>query len=357
MTMTLSPEIEDRAAGVLLGQAIGDALGVPYEFAAPVAPGRARMVGGGLGPYAPGEWSDDTQMAVCVARVSARGADLTRAEGLDEVAAAFLEWARRGATDIGALTAAVLRGSPSGDEGVPGLSERLTERAVELSRGGNAGNGGLMRTAIVGVSALDSADRTALAARAVCALTHAEPRCVDASVLWSLAVRHAVLTGELDLAVGLPWVEAGEPRGFWERTLEAALAGDPSRFTPNGYTVTALQAAASAIWSTRPRARASVEGRTAGSTGPARIGAATPARSAATAHVRAALQRAVAIGDDTDTVAAIAGGLLGACYGASALPPEWVEQVHGWPGDLRAGDLRRLALDTARAGVGRGGAA
>ena len=47
-------------------------------------------------------------------------------------------------------------------------------------------------------------------------------------------------------------------------------------------------------------------------------------------------------GRDTDTVAAIAGGLLGAAYGASAVPTSWVDLLHGWPG-LRAGDLVDLA--------------
>ena len=50
----------DRAAGVLLGSAAGDALGAGYEFAAvspALVPG---MIGGGLGNFAPGEWTDDT---------------------------------------------------------------------------------------------------------------------------------------------------------------------------------------------------------------------------------------------------------------------------------------------------------
>ena len=73
--MRLTTAQRDRAAGVLLGQAVGDALGVPYEFGTPPADGRPVMKGGGLGPYAPGEWSDDTQMAVCVAEVAATGVD------------------------------------------------------------------------------------------------------------------------------------------------------------------------------------------------------------------------------------------------------------------------------------------
>lgn len=70
-----------------------------------------------------------------------------------------------------------------------------------------------------------------------------------------------------------------------------------------------------------------------------------------TAHLEAALQTAVAIGDDTDTVAAIAGALLGARYGASAIPARWADAVHGWPG-LSGNDLCQLALDTALAGRG-----
>ena len=60
-----TPAQTDRAAGVLVGQAIGDALGVPYEFgtARLDAETGPQMIGGGLGNYAPGEWSDDTQMA------------------------------------------------------------------------------------------------------------------------------------------------------------------------------------------------------------------------------------------------------------------------------------------------------
>lgn len=59
--------------------------------------------------------------------------------------------------------------------------------------------------------------------------------------------------------------------------------------------------------------------------------------------VRDGLIAAVRIGNDTDTVAAITGGLLGASFGASAIPLEWVEVLHGWPG-YRAADLERLVV-------------
>ena len=55
----------------------------------------------------------------------------------------------------------------------------------------------------------------------------------------------------------------------------------------------------------------------------------------------------VRAGDDTDTVAAIAGALLGARHGASAVPAEWRAAVHGWPG-LTADDLVELAVRAAR---------
>lgn len=66
-------------------------------------------------------------------------------------------------------------------------------------------------------------------------------------------------------------------------------------------------------------------------------------------HLPLALEAAVRIGDDTDTVAAIAGALLGARWGGSALPFAWRRTLHGWPG-YRVGDLARLAVLTARGG-------
>ena len=60
-----------------------------------------------------------------------------------------------------------------------------------------------------------------------------------------------------------------------------------------------------------------------------------PAGRARADHLRLGLDAAVRAGNDTDTVAAIAGGLLGAVYGASAVPLEWRGLLHGWPGCAR----------------------
>lgn len=59
-------------------------------------------------------------------------------------------------------------------------------------------------------------------------------------------------------------------------------------------------------------------------------------------HFVDSLTAAIRIGHDTDTVAAIAGALLGACWGLSAVPEEWLSILHGWPG-IDAAELERLA--------------
>lgn len=310
--------VADRAAGVLLGQAVGDALGVPYEFGSATLVGEARMLGGGLGGYKPGQYSDDTEMAVCIAQVSCDGHDLTSEEALTAVAHRFMAWRRTNPPDIGVQTRAVLGdGSDlSGGE----LTARA--RAYFEHTGRAAGNGGLMRTGIVGLTRLDDRDATAAAARAVCELTHADPLAPESCVLWSEAVRLAVLEGRFDVRSGLDLLPADRV-DYWTERLDEAEEGPAGRFTANGFTVVALQAAWAAIRETSDR--------TGGD------------------HIRAALQTAIEIGNDTDTVAAIAGALLGACYGVAAMPWEWVEQINGWP-ELTAPSLVGLAHATARHG-------
>lgn len=91
----------DRIAGVLVGLAAGDALGAGYEFG-PAFEGPVSMIGGGPFGWEPGEWTDDTQMAICIAEQAATG-------NLDPstVGDRFIAWAHE-ATDIGNQTRAVL---------------------------------------------------------------------------------------------------------------------------------------------------------------------------------------------------------------------------------------------------------
>ncbi|SDU81195.1 ADP-ribosylglycohydrolase [Microlunatus sagamiharensis] len=325
MTLKLTTAQYDRAAGVLLALAAGDALGAGYEFGPPLDDDvEVRMQGGGSFGWAPGEWTDDTSMAVAIAEVSAEGLDLRSAEAQDRIAARWLGWSRN-AKDVGIQTGQVL-GAVTG--GTPGLAERVRKATADLHRrtGRTAGNGSLMRTAPVALARLDDPDALVEAAHALSAITHADPEAGEACALWCLAIRHAVLEGTFDglrLAVdALP----ADRRAVWTYRLDLAEELPPSAFTRNGWVVEALQGAWSAI------ARTVVP--TGGQPGD---------------HLRLALEAAVRGGHDTDTVAAIAGSLLGARWGASAVPSAWRRVLHGWPG-LRGRDLVRLAVLTARGG-------
>ncbi|MET0953190.1 MAG: ADP-ribosylglycohydrolase family protein [Aeromicrobium sp.] len=321
----------DRAAGVLLGQACGDALGVPYEFG-PALPDSFTpvMAGGGPFGFAPGEYSDDTSMAVCIAEVARTGADLTTDAALDEIAERFLAWAAV-AKDVGSQTRAVF-GHTHRSSGPRGAAMLAASREHAAAHPGRVGNGALMRTAIVGLTGLDDRDATAAATRAVAELTHADPLGAESCVLWSEAVRLAVTSGRLDLLAGLDLLPEAR-RDQWRAWTDAATGVDPRTFARNGFTVHALQAAWAAItWTDIPELDA-----TAGT---------FPAQ-----HLQLALANAVRAGDDTDTVAAIAGGLLGAVWGWSAIPAHWSRKVHGYGGH-RARGLITLGLHTAQRGQG-----
>ncbi|ANH38351.1 ADP-ribosyl-[dinitrogen reductase] glycohydrolase [Nocardioides dokdonensis FR1436] len=331
--MRLTTAQHDRAAGVLLTTAVGDALGVPYEFATPPGPGElAEMKGGGLGNLPPGEWSDDTSMAVAIAEVAATGADLTSDEALDAIAEGFLRWYDGHPPDIGIQTSAVLgrtrRRLDAGETGAAGVMREEAERYAR-ENAHSAGNGALMRTAGVALAHLDDRDHLARAARGIAELTHADPLAGDACVLWCEAIRLAVLGEAGGPHAGLDLLPDGR-RSPWRGWLDDATddGTDPARFRPNGFTVTALQAALASV-TTTPVPDAALEPRCL--------------------HLQRALHTAVRIGDDTDTVAAIAGGLLGATWGASAVPWRWRRAVHGWPG-LGGRDLVALASLTVSGG-------
>jgi ADP-ribosyl-[dinitrogen reductase] hydrolase len=185
-----------------------------------------------------------------------------------------------------------------------------------------------MRTAPLALAYLDDEAALVEAARLVSDLTHADPEAGDACVLWCLAIRHAILTGALNARIGLRHIDA-DRQDLWAQRLDAAENSRPSDFKNNGWVVEALQAAWSAIATTPIPQDDPAEG-------VFRVD-----------HLRLALDAAVRGGGDTDTVAAIAGGLLGAVYGASAVPAEWSRILHGWPG-MRSRDLVDLASTITR---------
>ena len=310
--MHLDSKQNDRAVGVLVGQAAGDALGVPYEFGSATLDGEPQMIGGGLGGIAPGQWSDDTGMAICIAEVAASGADLRTDDAQEQIAKSFLRWYDDDPPDIGMQTRHVL--SETKRRGSSAEAMRQVSQELHARTGRTAGNGSLMRTGPVVLAHLGDTPAIAEAAARISGLTHADPRAGEACVLWCLTIDHAVRHGELDVRIGLPHVDAD----YWRPLLDEAETVEPSHYShSNGWVVAALLAA----WSAISHGKGLVDG----------------------------LHRAVAGGGDTDTVAAIAGQLLGARYGASAVPARYRRKLHGWPG-LRVRDLHRLTLLTVNGG-------
>lgn len=321
---TTPPASRDRIAGVLTATACGDALGAPYEFGEPLPPDASvGMVGGGSFGWGIGEWTDDTSMAVVIAQAAATGVDLRSVEAHDAIVAGWLDWAAS-ARDVGVQTREVLSTAKASRTGAAAAQ---AARQHHESTGRSGGNGSLMRTAPVALAYLRDEEGCAEAARSLSALTHFDPEAGDACVLWSLAIRHAILTGEMDAHIGLDHLPA-QRRDLWLGRLTAAEGSVPSAFTKNGWVVEALQAAWCAI-ATTPVPPEDPD-----------------AGSHAAAHLQLALEAAVRGGRDTDTVAAIAGGLLGARWGASAIPLTWQRRLHGWP-EWRYRDLIDVSLAIA----------
>jgi len=325
----LSAAQRDRAAGVLVGTAAGDALGAGYEFGGPLpADAPVDMIGGGLGPFAPGEWTDDTAMAVAIAEVAAAEVDLRHDRAQDQIVERWHWWARS-AKDVGVQTRSVL--SAAGRDGISADTARKEAAALHQRTERTAGNGSLMRTAPVALAYLDDEAGLVEAARALSELTHFDPEAGDACVLWCAAIRHAVLTGEFDVRIGLGHIDSAR-RDLWASRIEDAEAKAPADFArKNGWVVAALQGAWSAVVRTPvPRE--------------------DPGAGVFRAdHLRLGLEAAVRGGGDTDTVAAIAGGLLGGAHGLSAVPARWRLMLKGWPG-LNTRGLVHLATQIVGGG-------
>ncbi|MFZ4079381.1 MAG: ADP-ribosylglycohydrolase family protein [Microbacteriaceae bacterium] len=314
-----------RAAGCLIGLACGDALGAHYEFG-PVLGSDVPvdMIGGGPFGFAPGEFTDDTAMALGIARGIVPAHHRTDPAGADaidmrHVLTNWLDWLKV-TKDVGVQTGAILgqlrRDGRIDEESCRALSQR--HHAESGNRSG--GNGALMRTAPVALAFLHDTTGLAAMARRIAQLTHWEDAAGDACVLWCFAIVHAIHTGELNIRVGLDELPE-ERRGYWSERIAEAESATPAHFSlDNGWVVSAFRAAWSAIH------HSIIElGRI---------------------DVVDALERAVRGGNDTDTVAAIAGSLIGAAAGAAVFPARWREILHGWSIDSER-ELIALALTNA----------
>lgn len=305
---------DDRIAGVLLGQACADALGSGWEFREP-SHGKATFRRGTFGHPA-GSFTDDTEQACAIA--------LSRSDpGM--AAALLLAWFRSHPRDVGATTRRVM-GRVSTPRGLAAASKAHARREAAKPKpaGFHEGgaNGSLMRCGPTCLPFPGDGAKIAEIARKLSELTHADPYCGDACVLWSLAIDSAVNglwhDPRTELHEALAFLPA-ERRQFWAERIAEALKYRPARFGPgNGAAVGAFMCALSAV--------------------------------AHTETYEDCVQLAISAGGDTDTTAAIAGALAGAIYGASAVPPKWRVKVFGlWPGEADSRWLCRLALDAAGA--------
>ena len=303
-----APLWSDRAAGTVLGGAAGDALGAGYEFGPPLAPGApVGPYGGGIFGWEPGEWTDDTQMATAV--LSALAAGPPGDEALAAVATGFIAWLAGGPRDVGNQTRTAL-GRAAGDPAA--LADAA--RAAQAAHPDAAGNGSLMRTGPAGLAPTGSRQQLANFVSAVSDLTHPHADCAAACVLWCDAI-HRFRTlpsggpagGWVDhLRVGLDLLD-GKPRDRWSGLLTSIEGADPAAFARNnGWVVDAFRHAV-AVLETTP----------------------LPDGPWASWHLRRSLEQAVRGGGDTDTVAAIAGSLAGAAWGATAVPLSWQLLLHG----------------------------
>ena len=284
-----------RVAGALIGSAVGDALGAPFEFGPPGAYGSrfptdargvgTEMCGGGSLGWAPGEFTDDTQMALLLA------SSLVEREGLDEadVFDRFRTWLAAGPPDVGNQTRSVLASGRPWD----------VAAAEHLARTGHAaGNGSLMRTTPAAVFfAPAGREATMDAARRISALTHGDPAAGEGCAILHELVRVALDGG--DPLAALPDALAAvapEHRGKWESVLAAAW--QPSDATESNGAV--WPTLGSAVWALR-KAGSFAEG----------------------------MRLVLDLGGDTDTVAAVTGGLLGAVYGIAGIPMRWTSVLNG----------------------------
>ena len=288
-------ETDDRFRGCLLGLAVGDAIGMTVEFLprgtfAPLT----GMVGGGPFRLAPGQWTDDTSMALCLATSLV---ELGRFDLHDQMER-YCQWAEEGylsctgwCFDIGTTVAAALRRYRANGNPEAGVSDAHS-----------SGNGCIMRLAPVPMFFFPDESAAAHYSAASSRATHGSVECIEGTrLLGRILVRalagaskQEVLSGDRDLAMRSQAL-AAIARGDY-------LAKTASEIRGSGYVVECLEAA---LWSF-----------------------------AGTDSFEAAILQAANLGDDADTTAAVCGQIAGAHYGESAIPSRWLERL-AWADRIR----------------------
>jgi ADP-ribosyl-[dinitrogen reductase] hydrolase len=306
--VTSELDLADRGIGALLGLACGDALGAPIEFMSQTSVRErygevTEMMGGGV--WAPGEWTDDTAMALCIAESILEYPD-------DPVAGAgkrFLAWAES-AKDVGGTISAALRGYHACGDWVEASS---TTPQARTGRAG--GNGSLMRTLPVALAYADIRTMLTTSAR-LSAMTHWDPQAEVCCAIYNLWISQLLAGAVLDagswqtaLDEAGEWTGQGQlapdtagptplPYGFWERLAQVPEMQyddlQPSGFA--GYCVECLEAAAWCCIHTD--------------------------------DLEQALVNTVNLAGEADTMGAVAGGIAGAHWGRAAIPQRWLDRLH-----------------------------
>jgi ADP-ribosyl-[dinitrogen reductase] hydrolase len=281
----------ERYRGCLLGLATGDALGTALEFQ---LPGSFKpiddMVGGGAANPEPGQWTDDTAMALCLAE------SLIERKGFDPVdqLERYVRWLRQGhlsstgqCIDVGRIVAYALLQFESAREPYCGPTEPDT-----------AGNGSIMRLASVPLfyakDPLEAIERSAESSKT----THGASTAVDACRYLGALIVGAVNGASKKKLLSDHFCPV---LGYWEEKplvaeIDEIASGsfklkNPPQIRASGYVVRCLEAA---LW-------AFYHG----------------------GSFKEGCLLAVNLGDDADTTGAVYGQLAGAFYGEKAIPESW----------------------------------
>ena len=285
MNPTPTDPTTDRALGCLLGLAVGDAVGTTLEFSTRDAGERLTdMVGGGPFDLEAGQWTDDTSMALCLAD------SLITCGGPDQrdLMTRFLRWFRDGENsvtgrcfDIGMATQTALLGFEESGDPAAGSTDPNT-----------AGNGSIMRLAPIALRWFRDRDKAIAAAREQSTTTHAAPESVEGCALLADYLVDAIRTGDRALfdqqrpnpVAAIDAIGQGGWRGKHRDEIHSS-----------GYVVHTLEAA---LWAVEQ-----------------------------SGDFEEAVLTAVNLGDDADTVAAVAGQIAGALWGRLGIPSRWLHRL------------------------------
>jgi ADP-ribosyl-[dinitrogen reductase] hydrolase len=298
-------DITERITGSVLGLALGDAVGAPFESrrAADVPDLLPALELPWMGLPA-GSTTDDTAMARNLVRSLAAQGSFDP----NDLVARHLEWFRSGPPDVGAFTRRVLSRVDGGQDAFEAARSVWEERGPEVS----AGNGSVMYCAPLGLAYVDRAEELPEVGLKLSALTHYDERCGTAVLAVTLTVAALARGQSSEGAVTAALTAVVDRNGGEELEYLVEMAGVGRRIDgpDQGFCLF-----------------------TAGVGLQSLLG---------TGDFEAEVRRVVSLGGDTDTNAAVAGALLGTVVGENGLPQAWLDRLR----DLTAIRAEALSLVT-----------